>query len=351
MPIKVVRRKGVATLFLRGTVRGQSIFESAGTADPEKAEALRAKREAELWERSVYGAKAVVTFAHAVASYLEDRERRPADKVLIGRLLDHYGAVPLRQVTQETVPAAYRACLRDGMQAAPATKLRNVLVPLRAIMEHAAVMGWCERPAFRSPEVPKAVTPYLRPAEATALVQAAAPHLRPLLVFLIGTGVRLSEALELDWSKVDMRGARATVWQKQQNEREVDLPPVVLAALAALPHREGPVFRPPHRPGRKVQHYRDNGREGGGQIKSGWTGARKRAGLSPDLTPHDCRHTWATWHYAIHRDLQRLRDEGGWGAVSMVERYAKRMPDAYRDEAVAWLAGRASVVQPIAAIA
>lgn len=65
----------------------------------------------------------------------------------------------------------------------------------------------------------------------------------------------------------------------------------------------------------------------------------------PDLTPHDCRHTWATWHYCIHRDLQRLRDEGGWAAVAMVERYAKRMPDAYRSEAIAWLASCAKSVQ------
>lgn len=340
MPLKVVSRPGTSTLYLRGTVRRQSIFESTGTADPERAEALRAKREAELWDRSVYGAKAVVGFAHAVASYLEDRERRPADKALIAKLLAHYRTTALHQVTQETLPAAYAACLRKGTAAAPATKLRNVLVPLRAIMEHAAVMGWCERPAFRAPDVPRATTPYLRPAEATALIQAAASHLRPLLVFLIGTGARLSEALELEWNRVDLRGRRATVWQKQENERDIDLPPVVMAALSALPHREGPVFRPPHRPGRKVRHYRRNGREGGGQIKTAWAGARKRAGLPEELTPHDCRHTWATWHYCIHKDLQRLRDEGGWASVAMVERYAKRMPDAYRREAMAWLAAR-----------
>ncbi|RVT91685.1 site-specific integrase [Rhodovarius crocodyli] len=345
MPLKVVARAGTATLYVRGTVRGQSVFESTGTSDPEKAEAYRSKREAELWDRSVYGAKAVVGFAHAVASYLEERERRPADKALISKLLDHYGTIQLGKITQETLPAAYRACLKKGTEAAPATKLRNVLVPLRAILEHAAIMGWCARPAFKAPEVPKQVTPYLRPAEATALVQAAAPHLRPLLVFLIGTGVRLSEALELDWSKVDLRGGRATVWQKQQDERDVELPPAVLAALSALPLRKGPVFRPPARAGRKIDSYRDNDREGGGQIKSGWAGARKRAGLSPEITPHDCRHTWATWHYCIHKDLQRLRDEGGWGSVKMVERYAKRMPDAYREEATAWLDGRAKSVQ------
>jgi len=374
MPIKVVSRKGTATLFLRGTVRGQSIFESTGTADPEKAEALRAKREAELWDRSVYGAKAVVTFAEAVNSYLDEAPRNARDAQRILLLVKHFGARRLSDIGQDALPGAYRAILRDGMDASPGAKLRGVLAPLRAIMEHAAVNRWCDRPAFKAPAVPRTVTPYLKPEDATRLVQAAADHLRPLLVFLLGTGVRLSEALELDWSKVDLRGARAVVWQKQGNERDVDLPPVVVAALSALPHRDGPVFRPQRR-GRAAKNakpgvagYADNGRTYGGQIKNAWASACRKAGLpghwrewatkegkamrawASDVTPHDCRHTWATWHYCVHRDLLRLKMEGGWSTVSMVERYAKKMPDAYRDEAAAWWGAGAKSVHPVSVV-
>ena len=60
----------------------------------------------------------------------------------------------------------------------------------------------------------------------------------------------------------------------------------------------------------------------------------------PVHTPHDARHTWATWHHAIHRDLLKLKEDGGWSTVTMVERYAKVMPDAYRADAEAWLAGK-----------
>jgi integrase len=31
----------------------------------------------------------------------------------------------------------------------------------------------------------------------------------------------------------------------------------------------------------------------------------------PELTPHDLRHTWASWHYALNRDLLLLKVEGG----------------------------------------
>ena len=37
--------------------------------------------------------------------------------------------------------------------------------------------------------------------------------------------------------------------------------------------------------------------------------------------PHDCRHTWATWHYVANRNIGALQRLGGWKTVSMVMRY------------------------------
>lgn len=47
----------------------------------------------------------------------------------------------------------------------------------------------------------------------------------------------------------------------------------------------------------------------------------KRAGIT-DFSPHDCRHTWATWHYRANRDLTALMELGGWKSAAMVMRYA-----------------------------
>jgi integrase len=54
------------------------------------------------------------------------------------------------------------------------------------------------------------------------------------------------------------------------------------------------------------------GRREDGEIKTAWRGARRRAKLAPELTPHDLRHTWASWHYALNRDLLLLKVEGAW---------------------------------------
>jgi len=371
MPLKVVRRPGTDMLYVRGTVRGTRVFESTGTAQPGRAEAYRAKREAELWDRSVYGARAVVTFDAAVRSYLETHPPTPRTAKYVDKLLLHFTGKHLSRIDQEALDEAYKALLTE--RAGPATKLRAVLTPLRAIMEHAARRKWCDRPSFEKPEIQRTAAHYLRPAQATALVQSAAPHLRPLLVFLLCTGCRLGEALALDWQSVDLRGKRVVVWQKQGSaghdnaERHIDLPPRAVAALSALGHRAGHVFRPPVRAvkGKMVQpkRYRDDG-ESGGQIRRAWATAARGAGLpgawretekhkwwAPAITPHDLRHTWATWHYCVHRDLQRLRDDGGWGQVSMVERYAKRMPDAYRKEIMAWWHATTECVQSASASA
>jgi hypothetical protein len=87
MSLRVVRRRGRALLYVRGTVRGQSVYECAGTSDAALAEAYRAHREAELWERSVYGARAVVTFATAVESYLRSEPRKRGTVAVTLKLL------------------------------------------------------------------------------------------------------------------------------------------------------------------------------------------------------------------------------------------------------------------------
>jgi integrase len=128
--------------------------------------------------------------------------------------------------------------------------------------------------------------------------------------------------MDLDWGMVDLAHAQARVWQKQGNERTVSLGPAVVAALAGLEHRQGRVFLTD-----EGKPYRDLERASGGQIKSAWAGACRRAQVQ-GATPHTLRHTWATWRYVWHRDPMRLRDEGGWASLAQVERYTKLAPES-----------------------
>ena len=64
----------------------------------------------------------------------------------------------------------------------------------------------------------------------------------------------------------------------------------------------------------------------GGGFNAALARDRCPAGVGMPGAPHALRHTWASWHYALHRDPLRLRAEGGWSSLALVERYAHLMP-------------------------
>jgi integrase len=306
-----------------GSIAGQRIRRRAQSTDPrlarEEASALEAQLLRDAWHGERRGAR---SFGEAILSYLAAAPRAAGDKRRLARILKALGDIRLAAVDQTTIDRCRRLILTA--ETSPATVRRGVIVPIRAVLLHAHRRGWCDRPSFEIPRETEGRTRCLLPDQAESLIAAAAPHLQTLLMLLIGSGMRMAEALELDWRDVDLAGGRAILWPDQtkaKKRRNVALPPRVVAALANLPHRQGAVIRRPD--GRP---YADRRREGGGQIKTAWKAALRRAGLDPDLTPHDLRHTWASWHYAVNRDLLALKVAGGWSSVELVERYAHLLP-------------------------
>lgn len=332
MPLKVVQRKDTKAVTISGTVRLPDgsrvrIRTRAGSDDKRLAEEEARALEARILRDAYHGERrGSRSFSEAVVSYVESAPRAASTKTLLNRLLRAVGDVPLSAINQQTVVRARRAML--STTAKPATFTRHVIVPLRAVMMHAHRLGWCDAPVFEIPKQPAGRTRYLLPSEAERLVNAAAPHVRVLLVVLLCTGARMSEALELEWRDVDLIGRRAIFWRTKSGSRRVaSLPGRAVHALANTSARDGRVIRTG-----SGTPYRDSDRQGGGQIKTAWKATLRRAGLDPELTPHDLRHTWASWHYAVHRDLLRLKMEGGWSSVALVERYAHLLPAGQEEE-------------------
>lgn len=309
MPLKLVRRHGSRTWYIRGTVRGFAVDASTRTDNREAAEAIRIKEEIRLLERSVFGERATVTFLEAAVSFME----KGGEARFMDPLLKHFGTRKINAIGQTDIDAAAKALYPKGK---PATRDRQVYAPMSAVLKHGARAKWCDYIQLSRPRYDNARIRWLSLVEAERLVSNAAAHLQPLLVFLFGTGARLSEALFLQWSNVDLARCHVNfIDTKNGDDRGVPLSDKVSAALAALPHRVGPVF------------VRDDGKpykrreDGGGLIKTAFKSACRRAGIT-DFHPHDCRHTWATWHYAANRDLAALQRLGGWKSHEMVLRYA-----------------------------
>jgi integrase len=285
------------------------VDESTGVTSRPIADTIRAQREWEILQASIFGRKATATFLEAAVGYMEGGGEARFMKPLV----DHFAATPLASIDQSAIERAAKT-LYPAVTAS--TLNRQVYTPVSAVLKYAAARGLCEHRQIERPAQPKGRVRWLTPAEADKLIGAAADHLRPLVIFLLYTGARLSEALYLDWRHVDLaRGHVQFVDTKNGEARGVPLHARVLAALQVLKHREGEVFRrPDDRPYERK-------REGGGQIKTAFKGACRRAKID-DFSPHDCRHTWATWHYAANRDLPALMKLGGWKSEKMVLRYA-----------------------------
>jgi integrase len=320
MPLRLIRRGGSPHYYLRGTVRGINIYETTGTNDPKAAEAIRIKREAEALERSVFGAGATVTFAEAAVSYLSEGggearflgkfDEKKGDWTL---LIGHFSKTALGKIGQAEIDAAAQKLYPN---AKPATRKRQVYIPMSAVLHHAARKGWCAVPLLRHPRVPKTKTNWSTPERLQKLLPHCSPKLRRLVLFLTYTGARISEALRIDWEADVALGRRSAILRRTKNgkPRTVHLPDPLLIELAKVLEvdRKGKVFDWVAR----------------SAVYKPLKRACRLAGVEY-LPPHQQgRHTYATWlrTYA-GLDLVGLKEAGGWESLSSVERYAHVVPN------------------------
>jgi integrase len=300
----------------RGTVNGVRFERSTGeTSKPEarkkladilqELQALQATPPPADWRD--------VTFAKAMTAYVDNgRDGRFLDK-----LLEHFQETRLGDIDNAAMSKASNS-IYPGR--APATIRRQLYVPVGAII------NFIKDDKLRAPKGGGQRTLFLSPEEAERLIRASvtqqSPFLAPLITFLLGQGSRMGETLALDGKDVNLSARYAILRDtKNKQERTVTLIPRVVAALSLLPTigEAGPVFR--RFDGKEFKERKGRG----GQVRNPFAFAVETAGLSEEVTPHVCRHTWATWHYAVNKDPLSLKREGGW-LSNEYQRYVKSAP-------------------------
>lgn len=330
MPLTLVApRKGRSPYYrLRGTVRGVYVDETTGVADRSIAEAIKIQRESRIINESVFGPRVSRTFAEAAVTYVETARpgltqvlaiigRQRLDGSTSGCLINDFGPTLVNMINQDAVDQVIR---KRYPNAAPATVQRQLLTPLISILSFAAERKWCDRPNFWRPKVPKGRSRWAEYEEAAQLVAAASPHVARLLLFLVLTGARISEALELDWRDVNLEQRWAVFRNTKRNgeDRGVPLHGRMVELLAATPadQRGGNVFLT-----QKGLPYAEK-LDGGGQIKTAWRATVRRAGIVEPIRVHDLRHTFSTWltMAGVH---EQVRDEiMGHASTNMGRRYS-----------------------------
>lgn len=310
MPLKIYRRKGSDIWHYRGTVGdagGRRLLRrSTQTSDKGTALRIAAEVEARHWKSRLDGPESVLTFGQAATLYIKAGKQTR----FVAALVAYWKDTPIRAINGGAVRQAALTLLPTQSNA---TRNRHVIVPTQAIINHAAESELCQRL-----RVKRFVT--LRkerePATwqwVTAFMSASSPHLAALACFMFLTGARISEALSLTWSDVDFEKRRALIRQtKIGNERQSHLPPALITALANVGgSREGRVF-----------HYASRH-----NLKTQWETAIKRAGIKR-LTPHSCRHGFATAMLQAGIDPVTVAKLGGWKDTAMLfKTYGHAMDD------------------------
>lgn len=297
--LEVTWRAGIA--YATGTVAGERIRKSLGTRHQGQAEELCAQFEARLWKRHSYGEEAVRTFEEAALDYQkaggESRFLAPFIKRFRGRVLGTIKPGEIRKAARELYP-----------HAKPATRNRQAIVPARAVINHAADLGWCApikianfatRKTNRTIAERDWIDAFLAQADADDL-----PHLAAAILFMWQNGPRISEVARVLPEHFDARKRTIVLATTKEDAWEVcHLSRELTTRIANLPQtEERPLFGYASRWG----------------IRQRARAVCRRAGIRFIPSHQAGRHSFATNALRMGATPRQVMDGGRWKTARMV---------------------------------
>ncbi|MDF0540818.1 site-specific integrase [Sphingobium sp. H39-3-25] len=245
----------------------------------------------------------------------------PVDQLTNALLMDYRGArrggsIKVTEAMKEGRPTAWNRRMVTAQGFIRAVKPQTVnrdLAHLQAAIGWAADVHGKTVPQLswkrlKAKEAPHRIR-FAAADEFAALMEAAHPAIRPIILCAVTTGLRRGNILMLDWHQVDLAGSTITLpTGKGDKPHLVRIAPVLRAELGRTrpKDRKGPVF--------DLTNFRKR-----------WQAAVKEAELT-DFKFHDIRHTFASWARQNGADLADICDALNHSSVSVTMRYAHVKP-------------------------
>ena len=316
--LKCIKRAGSKFWWITGTLGGQRIRKSTKTTDKAWANEQRIALEARYQNVRIYGPGSSTSFGEAALMYIQagkcQRFLRP--------LILYFGETLIKDINGAR---AIEASKNIYPHAAPATINRQYIGKISAVVNFARLAEGMPAIAFPKFKEPKGRTRWLSPAEADRLIRAAAGHhcLAQFITFMLGSGARLSAGARAQGRHFHLESSQVRLLNtKTADGRLVWMPARAVAALSTLDFSD--LERSPFKKADGSEYNTE--KAANNFLRNPFHAARDRAGLGDDVTFHTLRHTWATWFYAVNRDLFLLEDFGGWEKADTAKRYAKLAP-------------------------
>lgn len=311
------------TYWMRFTVNGTRVFESAETSDRKTAELILKKRQLEIHEGKYFGKikEVRISLKEAIQEYLtltkEHKSSWTDDKAMLERFSEFLGIqTHLQDIDRLAIEKFRTHLLADGLSKA---RVNRYLANIKAFFNRMIEWGKTKTNPVRGFKFfhEDMRNRYLEVGQIQFLLDECSERLRPIVKVALLTGLRKGDILDLKWNQIDIENRKLWIQQKKtekplivhMSETLVD----VLRAVEA--HSDCPYV------------FHENGKHLGrfGWVRTDFMKAVKASGLT-DFRFHDLRHTFATQQRFLGRDIALIKELMGHRSIRMTMRYSHVNP-------------------------
>ena len=349
MSIKKIERADGTRYQVYGRRAGRKVYLATY---PSKREATEADEEDRTVQRKIARGELAPehdqskTYAVASKSWLEmlaAKGTRSASEYADRNetyLLPTFQDVPIVEIRKANI-LAWRDKLAERMSAA---SVNSIMGTLSAAFSWFADRDWIEAnpcAGVRRLKQDSKVFPWIQSSEAITRLLAECPAgIQSLVAVLVGTGMRIDEALHLRWDDIDLEHRLITVHRgtsgttKSGKVRAVPLFDSVLAVIKSMKLARGTsALLWPSNQRMLLGRRQDNKPMSQSVVRKAFKGAAARAGFPKELRVHDLRHTFASLFLVDGGDIFKLSRILGHHSVVVTERtYAHLKPTAYAED-------------------
>lgn len=332
LPSKLFVRGRIYHVQISTIVNGQRIFirESTHTTDRKQAEEYAAKRFRQIVEDAEYRTNPNklkdFTIDEAFGLYWEEigQDHANADDTFnkLSNLTKYFNPkMKLSTLTVDDIARFVKAKRAEG---------RKVSTINRYLAMLSAILNLCKKRKVNVPDIN--VREFMKPepfenvkyfddwSVIEKIISNAADHFKPIILFSIYSGMRISAVLNLKWSDIHGETFNISVKDKRFKGGRIvtkQIYPPMREVLDSLPKVNDYVFT---YKGERIL-----------SVKKAWKRALERAGL-PHVSLHTLRHTHATWFYQKTHDIKAVQKSLNHTSSKTTEKYAHLMDAVVYDE-------------------
>lgn len=264
-----------------------------------------------------------VEFEKAADRYLEysrTNKRAPSrDITSINHFLPEFEGKYLSEITPWLIEK-YKKKRKEEVKGAT---VNRELACLKNMFTKAIEWGWAASNPVKAVKLFKENNQrlrYLTRQEADLLIECCAPHLKPIVITALNTGMRRGEILSLIWDHVDFEnGIIMVVNTKNGERRDIPMNKWLTETLKDVKRQSSSNYMFCNEKGERF-----------GVVRTSFESAVKRAGIT-DFRFHDLRHTFVSWLVMSGVDLTTVKELLGHKSLDMTLRYAHLSPHHKRE--------------------